>query len=471
MLDCAGMKKNITAFILALLVIAAGLSSGFCFAEESVSSRLEKNEGIKTIILEAPSIVGTESFYNAEGPVLMHSGNKRITASSLTFDAITGKAIIKNAVITSCTQTPAHFSIEARKLSLSKTGWAEADKLSIRLGRTKIFYIPWIKLHFSEQGGGQTMFPMVWYDSTDGISISKSILLYETKRIESAVNAKITTKNGTQGLASVVYGIDGELAPLPGRDLGDTYWAPGAISEFRSVMETYPTGYPDSLGKYASKLRLYTNYAVKQRIDDIGNNAITVFKRPEVGVHYIGQPLDRFVKTHDPRLTLSPAVDLSWSRMREDPSDLGSVERVKLSVSAAFNLFDMGKNTAIQPIVNQVWYKYRNIRDYQILTYGLDASHVYNDGSHANLRYLNRTGRGTAIFESDDIDVHQEIQAATTIMRGNRRLSLMSAYDFQKHNLYDWEFGYGYATDCLDVGAYYNRRLQRIGAKLVLKNL
>ncbi len=471
MLDCAGMKRNFTAFILVLSGIILALSTGICVAQDNLLDDTKKTTDIQTITLEAPSIVGTESFYNAEGPVVMHSGNKRISASALTFDAITGKAIIRNAVITSCTHSPAHFSIEARRLSLSKSGWAEADKLSIRLGRTKIFYLPWIKLHFSAQGGSRAMFPLVWYDNTDGVSLSKSFVLFENQRIESAINAKFATKSGIQGLASVVYGIDGNLTSFPGRDLGDTYWAPGAILGFRDVIDANPVGYPANLGENSSRLRMYAEYAIKQRIDDIGDTKITVFKRPEVGLRYIGQPLDRFLQTHDPRLTLLPTVDLSWSKMREDPSVLGSIERVKLNVSAAFNLFDLGKSTAIQPTVNQVWYKYRNIRDYQILTYGLDAGHIYNDGSHANLRYLNRTSRGNAVFESDDIDVQQEIQAVATIIRNNRKLSLMSAYDFHKSNLYDWEIGYGYSTDCLEVGAFYNRRLERIGANLALKNL
>lgn len=471
MLDCAGMIRIITSYILVFSAILAVTHPSICLAQDDVSGRVETNGILQTIILEAPSIVGSESEFSAEGPVVMHSGNKRISASSLTLDTIVGKAMIKDAVISSCAQTRPHFSIEAGRLSLTKSGWAEAHRLSIRLGRVRVLYLPWIRLHFSAQGGTRAMFPLVWYDANDGLSLSKNIVLFDNKRISSEVNAKLTSENGIQGLASLTYGIDGNLTAFPGRDLGRTYWAPGAIATFRDVMESFPVLCPVTLGSHSSRFRMYSDYAVKQRVDDVGDTAVTMFKRPEIGIRYIGQPIDRFCRTHDSRLTLLPAVDLSWSRLREEPSVLGSVERLRLSVAAAFNFINAGKNAAIQPVIEQVWYKYRNIRDYQVLTYGLDAGHIYQNGSHANIRYLARSGRGNAVFESDDVDVRHEIQASTTLLQGGHNLALMSAYDFDKRHLYDWEFGYGYVTDCLDVGAFYNGRLKRIGIKLVLKNL
>lgn len=455
---------TIGCWVILLWIISA--AGGFAQTTDLLSP-----EAPERIVLEAPSITATESVYSAEGPVLLLSGNKRIRASELTFDAASGKVVARDAALTTCTHDPPHYALEAGKLSLTKTGWAEGHRLSIRLGKTKILYLPWIKLHFSQKGGSKAMFPAVWYDSSDGISLSKNFVIYDTPRLVSKINAKVTTKSSVQGLATFNYGVGGELSDTIGRDMGYSYWQPGSVLSFRDAVESPAEDKLPVVTNPSARLRLYSEYAIRQRVEDVGNPSTLVFKRPELGLRYIFPSLDSFGKSHDRRLSLSPAADISWGRFREEPSSAGTIDRLRYSISAAVNLLNLGPRTALQPVAEQVWYKYKHLPDFQALTYGMEFSRLYLNGSNSTLRYLTRTSKGSTVLEIDDIDVEREIQAAATIRNSGHWLNLMSAYNCDNQSIYDWEVGYGYSTDCLEVGMYYNKRLERIGFNLALKNL
>jgi hypothetical protein len=168
-----------------------------------------------------------------------------------------------------------------------------------------------------------------------------------------------------------------------------------------------------------------------------------------VGLDYVAPALN-FTRTPiDPRLAIYPVITTSWGRFREFPSNIGFADRATASLLGAVNVLPLGKNTAVQPLVEYSVSSYSTDTTYHTWGGGLDASHLFNNGSSVALRYLRRHESGITPFQFDNVDILREFQGAFQARIGAHTIGFASGVDLDKGGMYDWSVLYGYHTDCL----------------------
>lgn len=421
------------------------------------------------VAIEAPVIEKLGSVLRAYDGVVLRQGAKRIGASSAVYDLETGTGTLWDAVFTTCSDDEPDYRIESGQVSLLPNGRVRVRRASVYMGRWKVITLPTLKLRVGSQAASRAVFPRPGYDKLEGLSLSHTLRLVDTDRLQTSADVRLTTRNGVQGEATATFGMDGVLLDYPGRFFDYGSMRSRAVDLPREPMQ--PSGVRGLQPVRAARLRLHSTVSRRQRVFDIGNENLAVSKRPEVGVTYTGSQISFSKRPLDPRLEVYPQATAVWGRYDEVPAAAPTTTRRSIAVLAPVNFLDLGPRTTIQPVGSYSISSYGSGDTYRTWSYALDASRLFANGSYASLRFIRRHESGSTPFEFDDVDVRREMQAAAQAHLRRHILGLALNYDFDKERLYEWEILYAHRTDCLVRALRWNSRLKRFSVDIALTNL
>jgi len=422
------------------------------------------------IVFEAPVMSGVGPVLSATGGVLVVNGKQRMTAESADYNTLTSTGSLRGAVFTTCDKPNPDYRVEARELTLLPNMKIRARHVSLFLGRMKVLSLPSLKFSIGGTGRSSHIFPRPAYDKEDGFSLTQTLRLIDAERTQSVADLRLTTEGGVQGDFTTLYGFDGGLYNRPGRRFNYDALRVGAVSlpqepagDPRSIESLYPAGAATLYGAGVISLR--------QRTYDINNPGLIVYRRPELGMSYVGRQIGFGAKTIDPRLEMYPQVDVSWGRFREQPGPVNLTTRNTVGGVAAVNLINLGPRRSLQAIAQQNWSSYSSGDRYHVWSWAIDAACLFENGSFVSGRYILRDDQGTTPFEFDRLDIREEFQTASQLRFSNHVVGFVSSYNFATGKFYEYELMYGYNTDCLGAFIRWNSRIQRLSFDVSLINL
>lgn len=431
--------------------------------------RALQSERAVPVTIEAPVIEKLGSVLRAYDGVVLRQGAVRIGASGAVYDMDTGTGTLRDAVFTTCSEDEPDYRIESGQVSLLSNGRLRVRRASVYMGRWKLITLPTLNLRLGSQAASRLVFPKIGYDRLEGLSLAHTSKLVDTDRLQTLADVRLTTMNGVQGEATGSFGIDGVLLDYPGRLFDYASMHSRALDLPRDTVG--PSNAPGLQPVGAARLRLHAAVSRRQRVLDIGNENLTVSRRPEVGVTYTGSQINFSKQPLDPRLEIYPQATVVWGRYDEVPAAVSTTARRNIAVLAPVNFLDLGPRTTVQPVVSYSISGYGSGDTYRTWSYALDASRMFADGSYASLRFIRRHESGSTPFEFDDVDVRREMQAAAQTHLRRHVLGLALYYDFDKERLYEWEVLYAHRTDCLIRALRWNSRLKRFSVDIALTNL
>ena len=420
-------------------------------------------------VIEAPSIQTTDSFVKAVGGIRFSRGHIRITADDATYDANTSIGRMNHVTFTTCDNTKPDYKITAREVTLLP-GRFRGRHVSLYLGNYKVITLPNLKFRMGGRGGSANIFPTPGIDDKDGVTLSQNLRFADADRFRANADLRLTSKSGIQGEVQGIYGIDGNLMQYPGRTLNYESIRNNALKMPQELALHVCS--PEELRKLdAARLYGIGVFTLKQRVYDVMDQALIVYRQPEFAMKYVAEGLN-FTKTElDPRLEIYPEVTTSWGRFREVPGPEGFIQRRNVSALVALNVLPLGRNTAVQPVFFHNWANYQNGDYYQTNAWAIDASHIARNGGIFSARYIKRNDSGVTPFQFDNVDILKEYQAGFQFRFSKYIVGLVTSYNADKNQLYEWEVLYGYTTDCLASWVLYNSRIQRVSFNVALINL
>lgn len=420
-------------------------------------------------VIEAPSIQGTGDFVRAAGGIKFFRGNIRIAADKATYDTSTATGKMENVTFTTCTGIRPDYRIVAKEVTLLADR-VRARNVSLYIGRLKVLALPALRFRVGGRGGSANIFPHPGYDRFDGLTLSQEFKFVDNDRADAAADLRLTTRGGIQGEIRGIYGIDGKRIDLPGRSLNYESLRSNALQMPHEIAE--PLCSPEELRK-ADPARLYARgvFSLRQRTYDIVNEGLIVYRQPEFALRYLAKGINLTKTKLDPRLEIYPELNTSWGRFREEPGVDSFTQRTNMSALVALNVLPLGQFTAVQPVIFHNWASYETGDYYQSTAWAIDASHLTKNGGFLSARYIKRNESGVTPFQFDNIDVRREYQAGLQVRFGKHVVGLVTSYDADKKEIYEWEALYGYRTDCLANWVQYNSRIQHISFHFALINL
>jgi len=458
-----------------LIIVACFMfSCAPLFAQDGSSVKaVDMEHSVDAVTISAPVIEQLDSIIRATGGVLFRQSTIRMTASEASYDAANRTGKLKNIMFTTCESTHPDYRFEASELTLLGKDRVRMRGASLYLGQFRVLALPTLVFRVGGRGVGRKLFPIPSYDKDDGFGLSQEFRLADTDRFRALADIAFKTKRGLEGQIEYEYGLDGKLAPIPGRFL--PYEAQqSSVPVMPMVPITEPLGrtYPERRdNETKARIRQFGRFSLKQRTYDIRNTGLLVFRQPELGLIYIAPHVDLARAGLDPRLQLYPQIAATWGRYKETPGQEVFTSRSGVNLAMTANLFPLGRSAAIQPMVMYGISNYGNGSSYRTWGYGVDASRLFHSGAIVTARYIKRNDSGKSPFLFDTVDVFREFQGAFQVPIGKHILGFVAGLNVDTGKVYDWEALYGYRTDCLAAWITWHSRLQRLSFDVAIINL
>lgn len=420
-------------------------------------------------VIEAPSFQGAGSLVRATGGIKFSRGRIRIIADDATYDANTTIGTMNHVTFTTCDNLRPDYRIVAKEVTLLP-GRFRARHVALYLGGIRVITLPNLRFKMGGNGGSAKIFPTPGFDNQDGVTLSQTLRFADASRFRAAADLRLTTNSGIQGEVQGVYGIDGGLMDLPGRTFSYESLRGNAL---KMPQEIAVAPCSSEVLRQLDAARLYGIgvFSLKQRVYDVMDQGLIVYRQPEFAMKYVAEGLN-FTKTKlDPRLEIYPEVTASWGRFKEVPGPNGFIQRENVSALLALNVLPLGRNTAVQPVFFHNWANYQNGDFYQSNSWAIDASHITKNGGIVSARYIKRNDSGVTPFQFDNVDILKEYQAGFQMRINKYVVGLVTSYNADNNQFYEWEALYGYTTDCLASWVLYNSRIQRVSFHVALINL
>ena len=421
------------------------------------------------VIIEAENIQESEGLIRASGGVLFLKGTNKLTAREAWYSLTTSKGSLKDATFTTCNRRRPDYLIKADEVTLLPNNKIHLRGVSLYLGRIRVLVVPSLKLRIGSSDSTTSVFPRPGFDKYDGVTISQRLRLVDTDNARTVADLTLTSNHGLQGEFSSQYGFFGDLVDFPGR-----YFSYESLRTSAFSLPQQPAQHcnPQNLRPVdPSRLRAYGVFSLSQRTFDLNNEGLVVYRQPEIGLSYFGKQLNPYSTPLDPRLEMYPGLDLSWGRFKEVPGLDSYSTRRRAGITVPFNLIPLGASTSIQPILHYDNARYGTGDTYQTTAYAFDISHLYKNGSFISGRYIKRNEFGTTPFQFDNVDIIHEWQGALQIRKLPHILGVVTSYNADTGSLYDWEFLYGYQTDCITSWIKWHQRAQRLVFDVKLINM
>ena len=421
------------------------------------------------VIIEAESIQASEALVRASGGVLFLRGTKKLTAREAWYNLMTLKGSLKDATFTTCNHRHPDYLIKADEVTLLPNSKIHLRGVSLYLGRIKVLALPTLKLRIGSNNSTTSIFPRPGFDKFDGFTLSQTLRLVDTNRARTVVDLSLTSNHGIQGEANSQYGFFGNIVDFPGRYMSydslrtSAFSLPQQPAQLCSPQDLRPID--------GSRLRAFGVVSLRQRMVDIKNPGLAVYRQPELGLRYIGKQINPYSTKLDPRLEIYPEVQTSWGMFKEVPGFDSYTSRSNIEATLPINLFPLGSSTSLQPMVHYSQSIYGMGDNFQTSAYAFDLAHLYKNGSFISGRYIKRNQFGTTPFQFDNVDIFQELEGAIQVRAKPHIIGLVASYNLDVGNVYDWEFLYGYQTDCLTMWVRWHQRAQRLVFDIKLINM
>lgn len=455
--------------LLAALVLIVPLSPAM--AEDEATQECAAPVLPARVSIVAQEVSGSDSVVIAKGNVVLRTGRRIIRASEGTYNLLTGEGSLKDASFTNMSTEPPGVSHRSKRAKAVSGDRVRARDVSLFLGRWKVLSLPSMVFRLGATPATTAIFPRLGFSNTDGVTLAQSLRLVDNQRTIANADVRLTSKSGVQGNFTDQYGINGNLGGLPGRFA--TYESVVASSLSMPVQDpSEPVCVPAQVfPSDITHLRQFGTLSFRQQVYDVKNPNLIVYKEPELGLHYLGNPLNFTGSKLDPRLAIYPEVIASWGLFKEIPGLVSSTDREYLSLVAPLNVFPTGQFTSIQPIISYSVSQYSGGDSYRVASYAMDAAHLFPNGSIVIARYIQRNATGVTPLEFDSIDYAKEIQAGFQMRLGRNILGFVSGWDAEAGIIYDWELMYGHRSDCIAWWVRWDQRFQRLSFDVSLINV
>lgn len=425
-------------------------------------------QSVSEVTIRAPIIEQIDNTIRATGGVLFRQSTIRVTASEVSYDTASRTGKLKDIMFTTCEGVHPDYRFEARELTLLGKDRVRVRGASFYLGRLKVLTLPTLVFRAGGRGSGRNMFPRPSYDKDDGFGLAQEFRLSDTDRFRALADLAFKSKRGLEGQIEYEYGLDGTLAPLPGRFLPyEAQQSSAPVMPMIPITEHSEQRSSETI----ARLRQFGRFSLKQRTYDIRNTGLLVFRQPELGLTYIAPHVDLAGTELDPQLRLYPQIATTWGRYKETPGQERFTSRIGVNLAMTANLLPLGRSAAIQPIVMYGVSSYGNDSSYRTWGYGIDASCLFSSGAIATARYIKRNDSGRSPFLFDTVDIFREFQGAFQVPIGRHIVGFVAGLNVDTGKVYDWEALYGYRTDCLAAWVTWHSRLQRFSFDAAIINL
>jgi hypothetical protein len=437
---------KLTLGLVAVLIAASLCPRLACAAGARQSVGLNPGGGSVPVTIEASVIEQAGKFLRAHGNVLVHSGDRRMTAGEVHFDWDTGRAELKHAMFTTCSAKNPDYRIEAASATLIPPNKLRARNMALFLGKTRILMLPSVKMRIGGRRAATDIFPKPSYDENAGVALAQKILLIDSDRVFGTAELRVSAKNGFEGDFEGAFAFDGVLTPAPVQPL--TYPA------FRTSGLAMPVPVHPSTASYdaepanPARLRGFARISSHLRTYNAHDSDLLVYREPELGLAYTARPISPGQFSLDPRLPISPVASVSLGRFSE-VQGAGPLNRRGMDLVLPVNVASIDETTVIQPVLQFSQSSYETGATYTYAAAALGVSHLRSDGTLEALRVIKRGQRGTTPFQFDQLYVLNEVQAAVQFQRKRDTLALVAGYDLGNRNLYDWSALVAHSTDCL----------------------
>lgn len=416
------------------------------------------------------SITASENTVHAVGDVIFSNCNRRFSAEEIFYDIAADRGWMTDVYFTTCRKPDPDYHFTAEKITLLSNNRIHLRRPAFYLGKFKAISLPSIKINVGRKRVASDQFPRPGYDSNEGLTLSQRLRLSDTERLWTDADLRLTSKKGLEGNIEDRWGLDGELIELPGRYATYDSLRSSALRVPRYFPEPECVSQEVPLDR-AARLIQFGRLAMRERVFDIRNTGLAVYREPEIGAAYAAPAIDLADSELDPQLELYPTAALSWGRYKEDPGTVGLTTRGRLDCALPVNLFRLGCRTAVQPLFMYSAATYGSGTNYQMFGYGVDATHLFTNGSIATVRYIKRSESGTSPFIFDTVDIFHEVQVGFQARLSNILLGYVTGYNADIGEFYNWEILLGYHTDCVMAWASYDQRWKRFMVNAALINL
>jgi len=409
------------------------------------------------------------SILRASGNVRLRTGVERLTASSAEYNTANDTGTLKDATFTTCANSAPDYHLAAREISLLGNNRIRAKGIGLYIGNFRVLALPFIKLRVGGRSATRHIFPRPGFDQADGFTLAQDFRLIDDDRLRTNADLRFTSRMGVQGQIYSIFGFDGDIIDLPGRYLTFDSLRSGVLElPPQTDVNCQSIAGPDPR---AARLTGFGTFTLRQRTYNINNTHLAVYRQPELGMTYTASQINLTGTRLDPRLEIYPQAITNWGLFRESPGAASYTGRTTAGVISAINILPLGPNTAVQPVLGYDWSGYSNGDNYRVGSIGMDASHLWGNGSIGSVRYIKRHESGRTPFQFDRVEINQELQSAVQVQYGKYVAGLVVGYNFDNGSVYDWEVMYGWRTDCLGTSVRYDHRLQRLSLGVSLMNL
>lgn len=399
------------------------------------------------VTIEAGVIEQSGNKVRALGDVLVLSGDRKITAQEASYDWSTGVAHLRKAVLTTCTAANPDYRFVAEELTMSPPDRIHARRIAFFLGKTRVISMARLRMRVTMRGDAADLFPRPSYDKEGGLAISQKFLLIDTNRALATTVVRLSAKEGPDLDFESAIGLDGVLTPRMDQPLSFP------------AMRTIGLAVPTSPGKDEARsctqldgptrLRGFARFSSRVRSYNAGVPNLRVYRQPELGLDYIGRPVNIGGQCPDSKLSMNPEISASWGRLREAGGDWHN--RTSYGAVVPLNVTSLSKNIVLQPVFQMNQSVYDSGSTYTWYAGSVGVSHIRENGTLQALRYIKRSHTGSTPLQFDRMHVLDELQAAVQFQRKRHLLAFVVGYDLDAGEIYDWSVLFGHRTDCLAV--------------------
>ena len=349
---------------------------------------------------------------------------------------------VRNGSVTTCDLPKPDFQVTAREITVEPGDHATARKVSLFLGRFKVFTAPVLRIGLGPEWERETLLPKPGYDSRDGPFLGIGYGLVRSARTNVSLNVRATSRGGVQGgllLRQVIAGEAMSTEDVAELDLASRPLlvpGPGAADGVGLMTPQVQEPSPNVTG--------YVRLAHRERVYDVDNRDLLLDSSPEVGFRWTS-----------PTFHLAPGGKLSgyavgtasWGKFREIAGN--EDKRTDLRLTLAALPARVSARTYVQPALLVRRSSYNTGGSFSSRGVSVDITRTFGN-SYVSARYLSNSSTGTTPFEFDDVDRPRQLQGAFGHRWTRNTVNVVLRYALNDGGLYDWEVSYARKLHCLE---------------------
>ncbi len=431
--------------------------------------RLERPEGLITgRMLEFRPDDQTGSLLDA----VASAGGARVYGSKI--ELMPKQVLVaRNASATTCSLDRPDFRISARELRMSANGTMKARDVSIWLGGTKVFVLPYFEKKFGQQVSSP--FPLPGYSKDLGLRYRIAGDFRSDSKTSFDYDIGLSLKRTPTGTIAFEQdtGSPAEDAPPPKQRAALSAEPLRSALESESPLMQGSTTSSRAINRGTFYGVLSANAPVYKR----NRTDLRVSRLPEAGIRNsyllgreeLGVNDEAGARPRSPRNRAWVAnTEFSLGRYEELPTGTETARlgfRADIS-SPAISIFP---RLAVRVGATGFGGRYGTGDSYAILAPDMEISYMLRTDTRLGAGYSYQKGFGQTPFLFDRTDVRQELRLQYSVLGPKWGYDVLVNYDLERKRAYDTMLGLMRRFDCMEVGVAYRTRSQ--GFNLILNLL